>query len=60
MGEREKRRRQRGSPLFFSCLYLFAPSSQSEGLEQAITSRFKTNLDLHPGGMGAGGWAGAD
>ena len=51
MGEREERKRQRGSPLFFfSCLYLFAPSSRSEGLEQAITSRFKTKPELDPGG----------
>ena len=45
MREREKIRRQRGRPLFFTA-YIFAPSSQSEGLEQAITSRFKTNFDL--------------
>ena len=50
MGEREKIRRQRGSPVFFFPAYIFAPSLQSEGLEQAITSRFKTNLDLDPGG----------
>ena len=51
MGEREKIRRQKGSPVFFFLLiYIFAPSLQSEGLEQAITSRFKTNLDPDPGG----------
>ena len=37
---------RQGVRFFFSCLYLFVPPSQSEGLEQAITSRFKTNLEF--------------
>ena len=50
MGEREKKKEaERESAVFFPGLYLFAPSSKSEGLEQAITSRFKIKPDLDPG-----------
>ena len=47
--EGKNKEAERESRVFFPA-YIFAPSLQSEGLEQAITSRFKTNLDLDPGG----------